>query len=536
MHTHQTESNRCVHHDEDLYRLRLECLPLASGDSSTIRLPHLRSESNTSGLDLQTAGIIRLRCHTTSTMHTMDDFTFSAVTAVFTIGGLLGSVVANLVTDKYGRKGATRASALLVALGTAFMTVAGSVGVIAFGRYRSLLVGMGSGIGLCVGPIYLSEIAPPSISGNVGVLTQLSIVLGIMITQLLGINLATPTTWRLVLFASCALSIFQLLTSAIACETPTYLGGKGLHEEKRAVSQRLWGTASNIARVGATDAASPSTTIFDEEGGRADSSVKDPLLSVNEVEDDEAASNDRLPRHDVAAGFWNKRWYVQTSGLLALESLWRPIVLYYSNDILSKALPDFGPYISLGITVVNVLMTFPPIVLIEVCYTQAPKVREQKMGRRPLLSVSTGGAIVSLLAVGYGLDSNYVALSSIAIITFVMYVSQLGSGRILTCNRSFAIGLGPVPFVMIPEVSPFYAVSALSSTGLSLNCTNFISARALSIDLPFNRDSQFPRRPHLLALRNFLSGASHDKDGRVFYLFAFILALSMGALSRVYRG
>lgn len=43
------------------------------------------------------------------------------------------------------------------------------------------------------------------------------------------------------------------------------------------------------------------------------------------------------------------------------------VVLYYSNDILSKALPDFGPYISLGITVVNVLMTFPPIVLIEVC-------------------------------------------------------------------------------------------------------------------------------------------------------------------------
>lgn len=42
------------------------------------------------------------------------------------------------------------------------------------------------------------------------------------------------------------------------------------------------------------------------------------------------------------------------------------LVLYYSNDILSKALPDLGPYISLGITVVNVMMTFPPIFLIEV--------------------------------------------------------------------------------------------------------------------------------------------------------------------------
>ena len=44
----------------------------------------------------------------------------------------------------------------------------------------------------------------------------------------------------------------------------------------------------------------------------------------------------------------------------------RVIVLYYSNDILGRALPELGPYISLGITVVNVIMTFAPIILIEV--------------------------------------------------------------------------------------------------------------------------------------------------------------------------
>ena len=43
------------------------------------------------------------------------------------------------------------------------------------------------------------------------------------------------------------------------------------------------------------------------------------------------------------------------------------LVLYYSNAILSKALPTFAPYVSLAITVVNFLMTFPPIFLIEVC-------------------------------------------------------------------------------------------------------------------------------------------------------------------------
>ncbi len=41
-------------------------------------------------------------------------------------------------------------------------------------------------------------------------------------------------------------------------------------------------------------------------------------------------------------------------------------VLYYSNDILSKALPDLGPYVSLGITIVNTIMTAAPIFLIDV--------------------------------------------------------------------------------------------------------------------------------------------------------------------------
>lgn len=49
-----------------------------------------------------------------------------------------------------------------------------------------------------------------------------------------------------------------------------------------------------------------------------------------------------------------------------------PSVLYYSNDILAKALPDLGPYVSLGITIVNVFMTFPPIFLIEVWHFLLP--------------------------------------------------------------------------------------------------------------------------------------------------------------------
>jgi hypothetical protein len=44
-------------------------------------------------------------------------------------------------------------------------------------------------------------------------------------------------------------------------------------------------------------------------------------------------------------------------------------VMYYSNEILSKALPKWGPYVSLSIAVVGFLATFTPIFLIDVSFT-----------------------------------------------------------------------------------------------------------------------------------------------------------------------
>jgi len=58
--------------------------------------------------------------------------------------------------------------------------------------------------------------------------------------------------------------------------------------------------------------------------------------------------------------------YVWTFDPKCDEDYRLPPVLYYSNDILSNVIPGLGPYISILVTVVNVIMTFPPIFLIEV--------------------------------------------------------------------------------------------------------------------------------------------------------------------------
>ena len=133
------------------------------------------------------------------------------------------------------------------------------------------------------------------------------------------------------------------------------------------------------------------------------------------------------------------------------------------------------------------------------------------------------GALVSHIAVGIGLDTGFVVLSSIAVMTFVTSVLNFVIRVIQFAQvhfRSFAIGLGPVPFVLISEVSPphvsvrlastltcdlymlhFQATSALSSFGLSMNCNIVIeSPDLLMADNVFAlRDGEFCCRSHFSA-------------------------------------
>lgn len=110
----------------------------------------------------------------------MNDFSFSLVTSLFTIGGLSGSLIGSNVIERYGLKGGARLSALLVAFGAASMGISGGIFVLGFGRYvfdtscasgqnkYRFVIGIGSGLGLCISPIYIAEVAPSKISGRVG--------------------------------------------------------------------------------------------------------------------------------------------------------------------------------------------------------------------------------------------------------------------------------------------------------------------------------------------------------------------------------
>lgn len=73
-----------------------------------------------------------------------------------------------------------------------------------------------------------------------GVLTQFAIVIGIMVTQGMGLQLATPRQWRFVLLFSTILSVAQIVVSPLIIESPTWLDRHGLLREKDKASRRVW--------------------------------------------------------------------------------------------------------------------------------------------------------------------------------------------------------------------------------------------------------------------------------------------------------
>ena len=121
-----------------------------------------------------------------------------------------------------------------------------------------------------------------------GVLTQFAIVIGIMITQTMGLNLAAPTTWRLVLLFSAALSLVQLLLGTMIVESPVWLSRHGSLRDKDASARRLWKStpalrgSDSAFRVGVHIT---SCMLMNCITPAVNEDVEDPLLGVDDEHD-----------------------------------------------------------------------------------------------------------------------------------------------------------------------------------------------------------------------------------------------------------
>ncbi|BGP23596.1 MFS glucose transporter [Rhodotorula toruloides] len=395
----------------------------------------------------------------------MTDSAFGLITSAYTVGGLGGSLNAGGMIERWGKKGTAVRSAGVI--GALAVSLGSDVWILVVGR---ILIGVSCGIATVLVPLYLSSVTPPAIAGSIGILTQISINVGIFAAQGFSIPLSTPGTgnWRLVSLISAGLAVVQILTGPLVPES----------REKE-------------HKVHDSDADEERAPLAADEGDdEADS------LDLRRKGDDEKSLSvaevlkSRNPT--VAKAMWTlvaTMVFQQFSGINA--------VMYYSTSILTAVNPASAKTVSLLVTLVNLIMTFPAIFLID------------RLGRRSLLLTSLSLMCLSTALLGWSINNRYFRVASGGIMAFVV---------------SFALGLGPVPFVMVGELPPREAKSATASIAVAVN---WISN--LVIGLCF-----LPLRDYL-AYRTGGAGDDGEGSGTVFYVFTAWTALGVGVLARLMR-
>lgn len=81
--------------------------------------------------------------------------------------------------------------------------------------------------------MYITEISPTSLRGALGVTCQLGITVGILASQILGLNsvLGTDQSWPLLLFLFAPLCFVAFVLTFFLPESPKYLYVKKQHHE-----------------------------------------------------------------------------------------------------------------------------------------------------------------------------------------------------------------------------------------------------------------------------------------------------------------
>jgi MFS transporter, SP family, solute carrier family 2 (facilitated glucose transporter), member 3 len=358
---------------------------------------------------------------------------WSVAVSAFAIGGPFGSILGGYLANVHGRKGAMLINSWVFVGGGLLMTVAPNIYLLALSR---LIIGFASGIAMVVVPVYLGEIAPPTLRGTLGTCTQFAIVIGILASNLLAFPLATSQGWRWLFLITPLLSGLQLIASPYLVESPRWLLNRDEHSrEARLTIQKL-----RAFRQDSDIEQEVQHYLF------AAAKHKTAFTSAHSS----GAIWDLLSARDV-------RILLVSSIVLQIAQQLSGInaVFYYSTTFFQGVIdnPLLGTTL---IGIVNLLATILALGLMD------------NTPRRLLLLCSSAGMIVSMICI------------TLALMKFLPPISALLA--LLVFVSSFAVGLGPIPWLIVAEMFD----SKYVATAMSITCViNWLCNFLVGLSFPF---------------------------------------------------
>ncbi|NXH10856.1 GTR8 protein, partial [Bucco capensis] len=160
--------------------------------------------------------------------------------SVVTLGAAAGGILGGYLVDKIGRKLSLMLCSIPYIFGYTVIISAQNVWMLYFGR---ILTGLASGITSLVVPMYISEVSHPKVRGMLGSCVQLMVVTGILGAYTAGMALK----WRWLALLGSFPPCLMLLLMCFMPETPRFLLSRGRSAEAMAALRFLRGPHADHA-------------------------------------------------------------------------------------------------------------------------------------------------------------------------------------------------------------------------------------------------------------------------------------------------
>jgi SP family galactose:H+ symporter-like MFS transporter len=349
-------------------------------------------------------------------------FTQELLVSSVLIGAIIGAFMGGELADRYGRRKIIILAAIIFTGGAIGTSLAPNIVILIIGR---IVVGVAIGMASFVAPLYISEASPPKIRGFLVTFNQLSITIGIVISYLVDFGLSLIRGWRFMFGLAAIPGIILMIGMLRMPDSPRWLVNHGNFDKARKILKEI------------------------RENENIDDEIQEIRVSLDKQKGGRKELLNPLVKPAMIIGIF-LALFQQFTGINT--------VIYYAPLIFQSAgiiSPSQAIFATFEVGLVNVALTVVAIFLLD------------RVGRRKLLLIGMMGMSVTLTILGvvFFLPSLLNALSSLVAVNLMAYVGF------------FAIGLGPVFWLLISEIYPLKIRGLAMSIVTEVNWgSNFIIA------------------------------------------------------------
>jgi sugar porter (SP) family MFS transporter len=320
------------------------------------------------------------------------------LTGSLALGCIVGCLIAGKLADRYGRKPGLMVAALIFAVSSIGIAFSQTLTYFIVLRFAA---GIGVGMASMLCPMYIAEVSPAEVRGRNVAINQLTVVIGILVTNLVNYFLADHghDAWRWMFGLGAVPSAVFLIGVTWLPESPRWLMKSG----QVAKAQQV------LNKIGSIDFVD--STMKAIEKSLAGSTAKQSYKMVF----------DKAVRPAVVVGI-TLAVFQQFCGI--------NVVFNYTSTIFE----------SVGANLNRQLFETVSIGIVNLVFTLLAMWQVDKLGRRPLMLAGSLGLSVLYIVLAVALQNHFPA--------------GLVSILVLLAISTYAMSLAPVTWVLISEIFP----------------------------------------------------------------------------------